>query len=125
MRSLSMRLTTLLLAAATLLAGAGTAGAHALLRHAQPPVGATVKAAPADLLLIFTEGVEPAFSSVAVTGPGGARVDTGTVRTDPKDATHLLVALQPLAPGTYTVIWHVTSVDTHKTDGSYQFTVRP
>ena len=29
-----------------------------------------------------------------------------------------------LPPGTYTVIWHVTSVDTHKTKGSFKFTVK-
>jgi CopC domain len=28
-----------------------------------------------------------------------------------------------LAPGNYTVSWHVTSVDTHKTQGSFSFTV--
>jgi len=30
-----------------------------------------------------------------------------------------------LPPGIYTVIWHVTSIDTHKTEGRYQFTVGP
>ncbi len=120
-----MRLMTLLLAVLALLAGSDTAFAHALLRHAQPPVGATVKAAPDELLLIFSESVEPGFSSVAVTDPHGARVDTGTIRTDPKDATHLLAGLKTLAPGTYKVIWHATSTDSHKTEGAYQFTVQP
>ena len=31
--------------------------------------------------------------------------------------------LPKLTPGTYTVNWHVTSVDTHKTEGNYKFTV--
>ncbi len=34
---------------------------------------------------------------------------------------HLSVGI--LAPGNYTVKWHVTSVDTHKTQGSFSFTV--
>ena len=120
-----MRLLTLILAALALLAGSGTAFAHALLRHTLPPVGSTVKAAPAEMLLIFSEDVEPTFSSVVVTDPQGARVDTGTVRTDPKGATHLLAGVKTLAPGTYKVIWHVTSTDAHNTDGTYQFTVQP
>jgi methionine-rich copper-binding protein CopC len=35
----------------------------------------------------------------------------------------LSVQLPKLVPGTYTVSWHVTSVDTHKTEGNFQFTV--
>ena len=120
-----MRLMMVLIAALALPAGGHPALAHALLRHAQPPVGSTVQAAPAELLLIFSEGVEPAFTSVAVTDAGGARVDTGAVRTAPDDPTRLLVGVRTLPPGIYRVSWHVTSVDTHKTEGSYQFTVRP
>jgi hypothetical protein len=35
----------------------------------------------------------------------------------------LIIQLPKLPPGTYTVIWHVTSVDTHKTEGNFKFTV--
>jgi methionine-rich copper-binding protein CopC len=35
------------------------------------------------------------------------------------------VALPKLAPGLYTVIWHIASVDTHRTEGRFQFTIRP
>jgi hypothetical protein len=121
-----MRLLTILLAAiALLLAGGNAADAHALLRQAQPAVGATVPAAPDELLLIFSESVEPDFSHVSVTDAQGTRVDTGTVHTDPENATHLLVGVHKLAPGKYTVSWHATSTDTHKTQGSYSFTVAP
>ncbi len=120
-----MRLLTIVLTGFVLLAGNHAAFAHALLRHTVPPVGATVKAAPSELVLIFTQDVEPAFSTVVVTDQNGTRVDTGTVRTDPKDATHLLAGVKTLAPGVYKVVWHVTSVDTHKTQGDYEFTVEP
>ena len=60
-----------------------------------------------------------------MTDPQGTRVDRGTVHTDPADATHLLVDVPKLAPGKYTVSWRVTSTDTHKTQGSYGFTVAP
>ena len=120
-----MRLLTITFAALALLAGSGPAFAHALLRHTLPPVGSTVKASPAELVLIFSQEVEPAFSSVVVTDPQGGRVDTGTIRTDPNDATHLLAGVKTLPPGIYKVVWHVTSVETHTTEGYYQFTVQP
>lgn len=39
------------------------------------------------------------------------------------DGKRLAVSLGALPPGTYNVVWHATSVDTHKTEGS--FTVAP
>jgi copper resistance protein C len=33
------------------------------------------------------------------------------------------VGLKALSPGTYHVHWHALSVDTHKTEGSFSFTV--
>jgi copper resistance protein C len=33
------------------------------------------------------------------------------------------VGLKPLSPGTYRVRWHVLSVDTHRTEGSFTFHV--
>ena len=76
--------------------------------------------------ITFTEGVEPKFSSIVVTGPGGKRVDQGEPHLVGGDSKQLAVGLgSGLAPGAYTVAWHATSVDSHKTDGSFQFTVAP
>jgi methionine-rich copper-binding protein CopC len=114
----------LILAAAMLAGLFGVADAHAFLERASPPVGSTVPASPAELALTFTEAVEPRFSSVAVLDPRGGRIDTGQPRTA-GNGRQLIVSLPKLAPGTYTVNWHVTSVDTHKTEGRFQFTVAP
>ena len=43
------------------------AHAHAHLRQAEPPVGGTVRSAPAQVDLTFSEAVEPRFSTVVVT----------------------------------------------------------
>jgi methionine-rich copper-binding protein CopC len=40
-------------------------------------------------------------------------------------SNRMSVTLKPLAPGTYKVTWHAVSVDTHRTQGSYEFTVKP
>ncbi len=113
-----MKRTLLLLA---LLAPAH-AFAHAQLLKADPAVGATVPP-PSQLTLHFSEGVEPAFTTVAVTSSAGARVDAGAPHTAPDDNKTLLIGLKPLPPGDYHVEWHATSVDTHKTQGAFGFTV--
>jgi methionine-rich copper-binding protein CopC len=103
----------------------GLAIAHAQLQKADPPVGSTVPAAPHQLTLHFSEGVEPRFSTVAVTDASGAAVDAHDVHTAPGDQQALIVGLRSLPPGIYTVVWHATSVDTHKTEGRFTFTVAP
>jgi methionine-rich copper-binding protein CopC len=99
--------------------------AHAHLQKAEPAVGSTVQAAPTQVAIHFSEGVEPRFSSIAVTSAAGAAVDKHDVHTAPGDQQELIVGLQPLPPGVYTVEWHATSVDTHKTEGKFTFTVAP
>ena len=74
--------------------------------------------------ITFTEGVEPLFSTIAVHGANGAAIATGKPHVAPDSNQQLAyVTLPKLPPGTYSVNWHVTSVDTHKTEGDYTFTV--
>ena len=98
--------------------------AHAQLIKAEPAVGSVVTKAPMQVSLHFSEGVEPGFTTVVVTSASGARVDDGAPRTAPDDNRTLQIGLKPLAPGDYRVEWHATSVDTHKTQGAFGFTVR-
>ena len=112
------------LALATGLLLSPAAQAHAFLDHAVPGVGASISGSPGELQLTFTEGVETALSGVRVTDAGGAAVATGKPTNE--GGSTLLVRLgKPLAAGTYVVHWHVVSVDTHKTSGTYKFTVSP
>jgi methionine-rich copper-binding protein CopC len=102
------------------LAANGCAYAHAMLASASPPVGGSVGAAPRQVTLSFTQGLEPSFSSVQVTDSKGARVDLGKPQIS---GSTMSVELKSLGPGTYRVNWHVLSVDTHKTQGSFSFHV--
>jgi methionine-rich copper-binding protein CopC len=113
----------LLLAAAACLISTAVF-AHAALDRASPPVGAEVSGSPAALSLTYTEPVEPLFSSVQVTDSHGRRMDTGKPVAE-ADGQVLQVKLKPLPPGVYTVVWRVISVDTHKTEGHFTFTVKP
>ncbi|WP_297696240.1 copper resistance protein CopC [Phenylobacterium sp.] len=113
----------LALAALIALAGAGPALAHARLLHAIPRVGSTVKIAPRDLELSFSESIDVGGSSVTLLGPSG-RVATGPLTRDPADPRIVHVPVKrALPPGTYRVEWGMTSTDTHHTDGDFSFKV--
>lgn len=116
---------TLLALAAATLALPTAACAHALLQRAEPSVGSTVRSPPVQVELTFTEAVEPRFSTISVADPAGRQVDRQDVHLGSGDARHLAVSLDPLPPGVFTVRWHATSVDTHRTEGSFTFTVAP
>lgn len=116
-----MRKLMAILALASL--AASPALAHAFLDHALPPVGSDLPSAPTSVTIWFTQELEPAFCTVAVTDQSGNRVDAGDAQVDPKDASILHATLKPLSPGTYKVTWRVVSVDTHPTEGSFFFRV--
>jgi copper resistance protein C len=101
-----------------------SAYAHAMLDHASPAVGSTVASPPKDVVISFTEKLEPKFSGIEVRDAKGAEMQTGKAMLGGA-ATDLRVSLKPLPPGTYKVIWRVLSVDTHRTQGSFSFKVGP
>jgi copper resistance protein C len=111
------------LVALLFLAIQSSAWAHAFLDHADPKVGSTVAKSPAVIKIWFTQELEPVFSSVKVQDAQGKQVDKKDMHLDDKDKTLMIVSLPSLPNGTYTVIWHAVSVDTHRTQGSFKFTV--
>ena len=115
-----MRTALLLTALLAVVLRPDIASAHAHLDHAVPAVGSTVATSPHDLTIWFTQNLEPAFSTVAVSDSNGARVDDGKAEIS---TNTMHVALKPLAAGTYKVHWHAVSVDTHTTEGDFTFTV--
>lgn len=116
---------TIALAALCVVAPAA-ASAHAFLERAVPGVGATVTGAPGELRLSFTQNVEVALCGVKIATAAGGSVAVSKPSGEAANASVLHVRLgRPLAPGTYVVTWHVVSVDTHPTSGSYKFTIAP
>ena len=93
--------------------------AHAFLDHASPAVGSTVGSSPGQVTLYFTQQLEPKFSGAEVRNAAGARVDHG--KSVSGNVMYLSVGSLP--PGRYSVTWHVLSVDTHTTRGSFGFQV--
>jgi copper resistance protein C len=115
---------TLALTVAAVVAAAGPAFAHAHLKSSVPAEKAVV-AAPAELDLAFTEGLDLAFSGIRLIGPDRRDVKTGDAMPMDGGKALMVPVSGPLAPGDYTVEWHVLSVDGHKTNGAYGFTVKP
>ena len=107
------------------LLAASSVFAHAHLKSATPAADSSVATAPVELRLVFSEGVEASFTTVALSKDGVA-VEVKNLATDGADKKTLVVTpAAPLAAGDYKVEWHAVSVDTHKSDGSYSFKVSP
>jgi hypothetical protein len=105
------------------LLGVVPAFAHVMLDHTVPSVGSVVATPPRELLLWFTQDLEPAFSRVEVHDAKGSRVDSSKARVDASNRTLVHVSLRGLSPGIYKVSWRVLSVDTHTTEGTFTFQV--
>ncbi len=103
---------------------ATAASAHAFLDHAVPGVGTSVAASPSELQLTFTENVVLAFSGVSLKSANGKTIQVAKAVAGPANTLHVRIGGR-LAPGSYTVSWHVVSVDTHHTQGDYHFTIAP
>jgi copper resistance protein C len=100
------------------------AWAHAFLDHADPKVGSTVTNSPPVIKIWFTQQLEPVFSSIMVQDEQGKQLDKKDMHLDDKDKSLMIISVPGLPAGTYTVIWHAVSVDTHRTQGSFKFTIK-
>ncbi|MGQ0602030.1 MAG: copper resistance CopC family protein, partial [Anaerolineales bacterium] len=105
-------------------ASALPAFAHAALLASTPAANATLDRAPAQVELLFTEPLEPSFSTITVLNTDGTQVDGGDVRVDPAEPTRMTVSLRSLVDGVYTVSWKsLSTADGHVTTGSFPFVV--
>ena len=106
--------------------GAIVASAHAELKSANPAAGSTIGSLPAAMTLTFSEEVKPGAITVTVTGPDGARVDTGDAAVDLTNAERntVTVSLYSGGPGDYSVHWDsVSNLDGDEANGDYTFAV--
>lgn len=109
-----------------LLTAAGPASAHVLPKHAEPRVGSTIEAAPAQVAVTFDAEVEPVFSVLSVHDAAKKQVDKKDSHLDAQDHHKLIVSLVPgLEAGVYHVSWQAVGRDGHHMEGHYTFTVKP
>ncbi len=109
--------------ALALLPAAGPAFAHAYLQKSDPAANSVLPKAPKALLLTYTEDLSVPFCGVTVTDGMGMNDAAGKPQPVPGHANELLVPLNIGMAGKITVTWHALSADTHKTEGTFSFTV--
>jgi methionine-rich copper-binding protein CopC len=110
----------------SVIAAAARVEGHAFLVRAEPRVGGKANKAPTEVRVWFSETVQAGVSSIKVFDVSGKQVDKKDTHSDRSNHTILCVSLIPaLTPGTYKVIWRVTSADTHVTSGDFRFQIVP
>jgi methionine-rich copper-binding protein CopC len=120
-RGLLLPLLSGLLAAVACAAAAAPAWAHTRL-VSSTPAQATPAEAPREVVLVFTDPVQPGLSAVSVTGSDGEEQASGAP-SGGGDATWVSQALHsPLEPGTYRVGYRVLAADGHPVTGSFEIT---
>jgi methionine-rich copper-binding protein CopC len=117
------RLVPFVVAVLSVIAAAARVEAHAFLVRAEPRVGSKVTKVPTEVRVWFSETVKAGVSSIQVFDVSGKQVDKKDTHSD---RAVLCVSLIPaLTPGSYKVIWRVTSADTHVTSGDFHFQIVP
>jgi methionine-rich copper-binding protein CopC len=116
------RITMACLSVAVVASSFGVAQAHPRLVTANPAAGARV-AAPGELRLKFSEPLIGRYSQLFLADAAGRTVPLGASSLSP-DRKQLIAGLRTkLAPGAYRVGWKAVSIDTHRVQASYAFTV--
>lgn len=113
----------LALALVTCALTATAATGHAMLQRAEPRVESTLKRAPDEVKLYFSERLEPRYSALRVLNARGEQVDRRDSQVDRANPSALRASLPPLSPGTYQVRWRVLSIDGDVTEGHFTFRI--
>lgn len=113
----------ILLALATVLLVPGPANAHASFVSSVPAGGSTVGQPPAEIILNFTEEIEPSFGGVVISDATGAQIESGNPLIAGKQVKVPLAGLS--APGDYTVAYRIISGDSHPVESRFVFSFTP
>ena len=120
------RLVPFVVAVLSMIAATVRVEAHAFLVRAEPRVGSKVNKVPTEVRIWFSETVQAGVSSIQVFDVNGKQVDKKDTHSDRDNRAALCVSLIPaMTPGTYKVVWRVTSADTHVTTGDFRFQIVP
>jgi copper transport protein len=98
--------------------------AHAALLRSLPEADARLTLPPDRIELWFSEPLETGFSTARLLDSSGREISNTAVIIDPDDSTHMILMVDRLEPGVYTVAWQTLSqVDGHPYTGSFPITL--
>lgn len=100
------------------------ASAHAVIQSSVPAAGSTVDGPPKDIMIVFNEKVEEAFSSISLKDETGKAIVTAKAKLDAANPAVLKLALPELGAGKYLVKWVGIGNDGHRRTGQFNFTVK-
>lgn len=104
---------------------AGTVSAHALLLRATPAADTVLRSSPASVHLWFSEDLNGSASGIVVWDHDRHVMTRGNAVPVPGQSRQMEIALKPLPPGAYLVLWtSVSAQDGHVLRGSYLFYVK-
>ena len=110
--------------AAFLLACGTGALAHPALIKSAPGEGVTLESAPIEIMLRFSEPIEPAFTTLQLTGASGTERGGVEHPADRGDTRTVFIRLPPLPSGAYQARWSAVGRDGHRVRGVLAFAVK-
>ena len=97
------------------------ASAHSELKTASPAAGSTVTGTPDEIVLTFTETLNPTKSSIILLDSAGKEL--GRAGVDPADDTVMRLTPPTLEPGAYEIDWTSVALDNDLLRNKVKFTV--
>jgi methionine-rich copper-binding protein CopC len=97
------------------------ASAHSELKTASPADGSTATGTPDEIVLTFTEPLNPTKSSIILRDSGGTQV--GRAGVDPADDNVMRLTPPSLDPGAYEIDWTSVALDGDVLRGKVAFSV--
>jgi copper transport protein len=108
---------------AVLLVSAGTVLAHAELVSSNPANQAILPTGPEEIVLTFSEDVEPIGEAIRMVDSEGNPRPLGLIDQSGGDNTIRADVPARMAEGTYVVGWQALSADSHRIRGAFTFSV--
>lgn len=99
---------------------ASLAWGHATARNSTPKNGAILSEPPTQIAIQFGNAAK--LASLVLVADDGARVEVDVSNATSVDGL-VSVAVEPLAPDKYKVVWRAMGIDGHITAGDFSFEV--
>lgn len=95
--------------------------AHGELLNSEPAASSVLVESPIQIVLHFSESIESVFANIRILNSAGVEIGSGDAHRD--SGNHSVVRSTPphLGPGSYVVVWRVTSADGHPVQGAFPF----